>query len=138
MNVIGMWKIKKLGMMNENFEIVFKSADEILAIEDEEAKAEYVQMLGTVIIFKEDNTMDMGVKLPEEMIAAAKADGAPVNDDGIIVMETNAWKEEDGKLFYDSGSEIEIMGEKQSSFIEIKIEEDGCLNMNGMMLFEKA
>ena len=48
------------------------------------------------------------------------------------------WKEENGKLYYDTKIEGEVLGEKVDSFAEIPVTEDGCLLYGlGMILLER-
>ena len=58
---------------------------------------------------------------------------------GYAVFESTVWKEEDGKFYYDTKIEGEVLGEKVDSFSEIPVSEDGCLTYSfGMMTLERA
>ena len=84
----------------------------------------------------EDGQLTMGMQLPPEAIEDAKAQGAPVTEDGMIVAEQHEWKEENGELFYNTGDECEIDGEAVDPWIKIEFDEDGLLVLT-MMAFEK-
>ncbi len=42
-----------------------------------------------------------------------------------MLLEEKAWKEENGKLFFDTGEKGDVLGEEVSSWKEIKEIEDG-------------
>ena len=54
--------------------------------------------------------------VPEEMREEAAKHGAVVREDGYAAIESTTWKEENGKLYYDTKIEGEVLGEKVDSF----------------------
>ena len=64
--------------------------------------------------------------IPEEMYEEAKKEGMEIRD-GFAVIGSTMWKEKDGKFFYDSKIEGEVLGEAVDPFMEIKVLPDGCL-----------
>ena len=76
---------------------------------------------------------------PEEMREEAAKHGAVVREDGYAAVESTVWKEENGKIYYDTKIEGEVLGEKVDSFAEIPVTEDGCLLYSyGMILLERV
>ena len=62
-----------------------------------------------------------------------------VREDGYAVVDSTTWKEEDGRLYYDTGITGEVMGEPTDPFMAIEVTEDGCLLYQmGMILLERA
>ena len=89
--------------------------------------------------FTEDGTLNTLMFVPEEMREEAAKHGAVVREDGYAAIESTVWKEENGKFYYDTKIEGEVLGEKVDSFAEIPVTEDGCLLYGlGMILLEKA
>ena len=76
--------------------------------------------------------------IPEEMMEKAKEPGAKIKGNyGVI--ETTEWKEEDGKIFYDTKIQGTVMDEPVSSFAEIKEAEDGTIRFNaGFTVLERV
>ena len=75
----------------------------------------------------------------EQIIAEAKKQGADIRENGYAVLESTVWKEEDGKFYYDTGIQGEVLGEKVDSFAEISLLPDDCLLYNlGTMILERA
>ena len=139
MSIIGTWKISKIMVFGADFKFTPKTVDEIMALEDTEENEEYKKMTSTVARFTEDNVMILAMKIPAEMIEEAKAEGAPLTDDGLVIIQQKPWKEENGEYFYDTGDTVEINGVPQSSFAKLAFDENGCLMLNdGMMVFEKV
>lgn len=69
----------------------------------------------------------------------AAKQGVEVREDGYAAVESTVWKEENGKIYYDTKIEGEVLGEKADSFAEIPVTEDGCLLYGlGMILLERA
>ena len=88
--------------------------------------------------FAEDGMLNTLMFVPEEMREEAAKHGAVVREDGYAAIESTTWKEENGKLYYDTKIEGEVLGEKVDSFAEIPVTEDGCLLYGlGMILLER-
>ena len=106
--------------------------------EDErfEGSAELMQYLTE---FAEDGVLNTLMFVPEEMREEAAKHGAVVREDGYAAVESTAWKEENGKFYYDTKIEGEVLGEKVDSFAEIPVTEDGCLLYSfGMIILERV
>ena len=61
----------------------------------------------------------------EEIDRAAAAGEVELCGSRTMVVERHPWKEENGKYYYDSGIQGEVMGEEFSPWMEIKETEDG-------------
>lgn len=92
-------------------------------------------MVRTFFEFTPDGRLDTLMPVPEEMVEQAKNEGMEIRE-GFAVIKSAAWKEQDGKFFFDSEIEGEILGEAVDSFMEIKVLPDGCLlyNMDVLVL----
>lgn len=76
---------------------------------------------------------------PKRCAKEAKKQGADIRENGYAVLESTVWKEEDGKFYYDTGIQGEVLGEKVDSFAEISLLPDDCLLYNlGTMILERA
>lgn len=75
-------------------------------------------------------------RLPD--FAGITLQGAKIKDNyGVI--DTTVWKEEDGKLFYDTKINGTVMDEPVSSFAEINEAEDGTIRFNaGFTVLERV
>jgi len=135
MKIIGTWKVKSLLTYVPEIGMKSISAEEAIASPDEEMN----QMAAMALKFTEDGKMIMGSKLPPEILEEAKAQGAPVTDDGLMIAQETEWKEENGEFFYLSGNEGTVNGEEISPWEKLALDGDGCLfMMGGMIVFEKA
>lgn len=134
MDIIGKWKIKEFNIPTPDG--IKKYTPETLP--DTEEFEEFAKMLSTRVEFTEDGLLNTLMQVPEEMLEAAKEQGFTVREDGFAVIDSTAWKEEDGKFFFDSKIEGEILGEEVDPFTEIKVTEDGCLLYSfDILLLEK-
>ncbi len=125
MGLIGKWTVKKSIHPTEDG-MKHLTKEELIAAGVEE---EDLQMFGSIIEFKTDGTVDTLVQLPEEMWAEAKADGAELDENGCIKVDSSTWSEKDGKYYYSVGGED----------APLELTEDGLLTFAmGMMLLEKA
>ena len=135
MDICGMWKVKEIHLPTPDGEKVF-TPDNPPADERFEGSAELMQYRTE---FAEDGTLNTLMFVPEEMREEAAKHGAVVREDGYAAIESTVWKEENGKFYYDTKIEGEVLGEKVDSFAEIPVTEDGCLLYGlGMILLEKA
>ncbi|MGN1130593.1 MAG: hypothetical protein ACI4Q8_04515 [Ruminococcus sp.] len=131
MDIIGKWKVKKIGIMQPDFSIKMLTPSELQTLEDAE---EYIKMASVIIEFLPDGTMNTLLPVPKELESQLIAEGKKIVD-GFGIMDTTTWKEENGEYFYDSKIEGEIFGEQVSPFTKLEIEED-CI-LYSQMLLEK-
>lgn len=138
MNIVGTWKIKKVGFFNPEVGFEMKTINEIMSMEETEEVIQAKEMIQTFLKVTEDGMMCISTVVPLEVIEEAKANGeeVPLNDDGTVTIQKMPWKEENGELFYYAGGECEIDGESIDPWVKIELDEDGLLVMT-MMAFEK-
>lgn len=133
MSLIGTWKVKMVGMFDPDNGLKCVPVEEALASGDEDL----AQMAAMVLKIDADGTMMTCVNLPAEIVEEAKAQGAPVTDDGMIIAEVGRYKEQDGKYYRFTGDEGEIDGVQLDGWEEISLENGLLSMMGGMVLFEK-
>ena len=131
MNIIGKWKIKEFHIPTPDGVQVFTPD----TLPEDETYMDYAQMARTLTEFTSDGRLDTLMPVPEEMLEQVQNEGMEIRD-GFAVINSAAWKEQDGKFFFDSGIEGEILGEAVDPFMEIKVLPDGCLlyNMDVLVL----
>ena len=135
MDICGIWKVKEVRVPTPDGEKVF-TPDNPPTDERCEGSADLMRYRTE---FAEDGTLNTLMFVPEEMREEAAKHGAVVREDGYAAIESTVWKEENGKFYYDTKIEGEVLGEKVDSFAEIPVTEDGCLLYGlGMILLEKA
>lgn len=135
MNICGIWKVKEVRVPTPDGEKVF-TPDNPPTDDRFEGSAELMRYRTE---FTEDGALNTLMFVPEEMREEAAKHGAVVREDGYAAVESTVWKEENGKFYYDTKIEGEVLGEKVDSFAEIPVTEDGCLLYGlGMILLEKA
>lgn len=134
MNIIGKWKIKEFNIPTLDGVQVFTPD----TLPENEDYMDYVQMARTLTEFTTEGRMDTLMPVPEEMLEQVQNEGMEIRD-GFAVIKSAAWKEEDGKFFFDSEIEGEILGETVNPFMEIKVLPDGCLLYNmDVLVLERA
>ena len=84
-----------------------------------------------------DEKIETCIQLPAEVVEEARAVGAPVSDDGVLVAETYPVKTENGTIYYNDGSSGMIMDNVIDGWNELKLNESGLLDM-GMACYKKA
>ena len=100
---------------------------------------EIIMMLTNRIEFTEDGLMNTLMRVPEDKLELAKSQGAVIDEDGFAPIEQTTWKEENGKFFYDTKVEGEVLGETVDPFAEIPVDENGCLTIAfGTMILERV
>lgn len=135
MDVRGVWKVKEVHVPTPDGEKVFTPDN---PPEDERFEGA-VEMMQYRTEFTEDGTLNTLMFVPEEMREEAAKHGAVVREDGYAAVESTVWKEENGKIYYDTEIEGEVLGEKVDSFAEIPVTEDGCLQYGlGMIILERV
>ena len=132
MNIIGKWKVKKIGVLQPDFSTKMYTPQELETLEDAE---EHLKMAGTIIEFLPDGTMNTLFPVPEEFVNQLLEEGKKIVD-GFAIMDSTTWKEENGEYSYDTKIQGEIFGEKVSSFQKLEIEDD-CI-LYSQLLLEKA
>ena len=141
MNDVGRWGFHSVGSYNENGDLVYLNADEYIDSpmvyideNDEEALAEELaerkKTTGMQIEVCTDGTLYMLMPLPENVtqdeIDAAVTEGAIQLYDGMMTDRPMPWEIRNGSLWFDSGIEGEVFGEKADSWIQASTE-DGFL-----------
>lgn len=135
MDIRGIWKVKEIRVPTPDGVKVF-TPDNPPQEERFEGSAE---LMGYRTEFAEDGMLNTLMFVPEEMRQEAAKQGVEVREDGYAAIESTVWKEENGKIYYDTKIEGEVLGEKADSFAEIPVTEDGCLLYSyGMILLERA
>lgn len=135
MDIRGIWKVKEIRVPTPDGEKVF-SPDNPPEYERFEGSVELMQYLTE---FAEDGTLNTLMFVPDEMREEAAKHGAVVREDGYAAVDSSTWKEENGKFYYDTKIEGEVLGDKVDSFAEIPVTEDGCLLYGlGMIILERA
>ena len=141
MNYIGKWIFHSIGEFGEDG-IKYMNAEEYLASPmlyidetDEEAVADELaerkKMIGMEIRVLSDGTLYMLMPLPEgvskkEVDAAVKA-GEITLYDGMMCERPMKWEERDGALWFDTGIEGEVFGEKADTWAKAT-DEEGLFN----------
>lgn len=139
MNYIGTWVFHSIATMNDKDEMVFLSAEEYMKAPmpyvdetDEEAVADELRerkrMVGTHLKVCTDGKLYMFSPLPEgvpqEEVDKAVAAGIITLVDGMMTDRPLMWEERDGELWYDTGIEGELFGEKTDSWVKA-IDDEG-------------
>ena len=123
MEILGKWKVTEAQVMNKDFKMVWRTAADIMA---DDSLDDYVkQLISYSYCFTDDGKaltlFPIPENLPQEELDAALASGElKLYDEKTMILEEKAWKEEDDKLFYDTEAKAEVLGEKLSSWMEIK------------------
>ena len=139
MDHIGTWAFHSIATMNDNDEMVYLSAEEYLKApmpyvdeSDEEAVADELRerkkMIGMQVKICEDGKLYLLSPLPEgvsqEEVDQAVSAGMITLLDGMMTDRPMAWEVRDGVLWYDTGIEGELFGEKADSWVKA-MDEDG-------------
>ena len=135
MDIRGVWKVKEVHVPTPDGEKVFTPDN---PPEDERFEGA-VEMMQYLTEFAEDGTLNTLMFVPEDKRGEAAKHGVVVREDGYAAVESTVWKEENGKIYYDTEIEGEVLGEKVDSFAEIPVTEDGCLQYGlGMIILERV
>ena len=135
MDIRGIWKVKEVRVPTPDGTKVF-TPDNPPEDERFESSAEFLQYR---MEFAEGGVLNTLMFVPEEMREEAAKHGAVVREDGYAAVDSSTWKEENGKFYYDTKIEGEVLGDKVDSFAEIPVTEDGCLIYGlGMIILERA
>ena len=135
MNVIGKWKVKELSFPTPKGIITYTPDN----LPEGDNADEITMMLMSRYEFTEDGFMNTLMRVPENKIELAKSQGAVIDEDGYAAIESTTWKEKDGKVYYDTKVEGEVLGETVDPFAEIPVDENGCLTIAyGTMILERV
>ena len=135
MDIRGIWKVREVHVPTPEGERIFTPDNP----PEEERFESCIEMMQCRTEFAEDGVLNTLMFVPEEMRGEAAKHGAIVREDGYAAVESTVWKEENGKFYYDTKIEGEVLGEKVDSFAEIPVTEDGCLLYSyGMILLERV
>ena len=138
MNIIGKWKVGKVGVFDIDEGLQMKTLEQVMAMEETDEIRETKEMANATFLWVTAKTMQLRAIMPPEAVEEAKAAGEeiPFNKDGSVTLQKMPWKEEDGKILYNMGDECEIDGEDISPWQAAEFDEDGMLVI-GMMGFVK-
>ncbi len=125
MNPIGKWKVKQVLRFSPENGMEWKTVEELEAQgTDEDDLATY---RNSVMMFHENGTAENLMILPadftQEQIEEIMAEGHEIRD-GMMVLDSKEWKTEDGKNWYNTGNEGEILGEEISPWVELQEVDD--------------
>lgn len=139
MNVIGKWKIAKIGIADPELGVKLAAPEEIAINEniDDDSREEYMREAAKIMEFKPDGSLITLFPIPEGMEEAAKEDGAVIID-GCAVVGATEWKEADGKILINLNIEGEALGEEIDPFQPVEIVDDDHIIYNmGLVLLER-
>ncbi len=135
MDIRGIWKVKEIRIPTPDGEKVFTVDNP----PEGDMYEDFVQMMQYLTEFAEDGVLNTLMFVPEEMKEEAAKYGVVPREDGYAVIESTSWKEDNGKFYYDTHIQGEVLGEKVDPFAEIPVTEDGNLLPSfGTMLLERA
>ena len=135
MNIIGKWKVKELLFPTRNGMVSYTPEN----LPEGDNADEITMMLMSRTEFTEDGFMNTLMRVPEDKIDLAKSQGAEIDEDGYAAIASTTWKEKDGKVYYDTKVEGEVLGETVDPFAEIPVDENGCLTIAyGTIILERV
>lgn len=135
MELIGKWKVKELLFPTGNGMVSYTPEN----LPEGDNADEIIMMLMSRVEFTEDGFMNTLMRVPDDKIELAKSQGAVIDADGFAPIEQTTWKEKDGKFYYDTKVEGEVLGEAVDPFAEIPVDENGCLTIAyGTMILERV
>lgn len=134
MNPIGTWKTKEVQHFSLENGLEWKTVEELEALGEDESTLALYRDSRTV--FTEDGRVETLMPLPEGVTRdQLEEEGMEVRD-GVAVFGVTEWKNEDGRILYNTGVEGEVLGEEVSPWIELE-EKDGVIELQ-MMRLERA
>ena len=135
MDIRGIWKVREVHVPTPEGERIFTPDNP----PEEERFESCIEMMQCRTEFAEDGVLNTLMFVPEDMREEAAKHGAVVREDGYAPIESTTWKEEDGKFYYDTGIQGEVLGEPVDPFSEIPVTEDGYLLYGlGMIVLERV
>ena len=150
--IVGIYRVEKvMTMVGEDFGLY--TLEEVQADLDrkqaageleEEEREEYLKAFAAQIEVTENGEilewMPIPAGVPQEAIDEALAAGEiKAVRDGFFCMQSRPWKYVKGGFYYDTGEHRELFGEVQSSWDELKEDENGLIPFgSGMMLLKRV
>ena len=129
MNIIGQWKIKKLGTFDEELNFSLLPVEEAIKME---MWAENPGMAEAIYEFTPDGKMELNIPIPEGVTKEdIEEEGLEIKEGNRVVVETKNWKEENGEFLYDSEEHREVCGEILSPWDKIEINGNIATIYNG-------
>ena len=149
--IVGKYEVvKSLGMVGGDFglftkEEVLQDFEKRLAAgeAEEDERRGLLQGFDVLVEFTADHRVLQRMKVPEgvseeEIRAAVEAGEIGPVEDGYFLASEKPWKASEGKYYYDTGSTRVVFDEAQSSWDELKFDEDGFLDFgSGAMMLKK-
>ena len=134
MDHIGRWKLKAINIPTENGTVTY-TRDTV----PPEFADTFEEAAQSMLEFTEDGQVNTIMAVTDELREMAAAEGVEIPEGAeYFPAMTTAWELRDGKVFYDTGAEGEIMGEAIDPFEELTFTEDGCILYNyGMFIYER-
>ena len=138
MDMIGKWKVAKVGVFDMEEGMQMKTIEQVMAMEETDEIRETKEMAQITFLWVTAKTLQLRSIVPPEAIAEAKAAGEeiPLNKDGSVTLQRLPWKEEDGKILCKMGDEGEFDGEEIDPWQVLDLDENGMLTI-GMLGFVK-
>lgn len=151
MNYIGKWKLHSVMVYDDNNLPVYLTPEEYLNspmpyIDENDAEAvademkERKKTVGMAIKICEDGCLYMLMPLPEgvsqEEVDKAVAAGVIRVVDGAMADEPKSWELRDGALWFDTGMEGEVYGEKTDGWVK-PIDENGFFHFMNFRLIKE-
>ena len=138
MDIIGKWKVAKVGVFDIEEGLQMKTIEQVMAMEETEDIQETKEMAQATFLWVTAKTMQLRAIVPPEAIEEEKEAGEeiPLNKDGSVTIQRMPWKEEDGKILCKMGDQGEIDGEEIDPWQVVGPDENGMLTF-GMLGFVK-
>lgn len=145
MNIIGKWKLCGIETYVDGGVSKLLTPEEYLNAPmppyiktdaDVEHEKQQREMMSSTLLSVDDDgliysLMPVPAGITKEQLDSAVAAGAFKVKDGLMVIETFEWKEENGVLQFDSKIQGEVLGEKVSPWRQL-LDEEGNINLQGM------
>lgn len=139
MDILGTWKIHKVGLFDMDEGMVLKTAEELMAMEENEDVLQAREMIAVSTLYVTEEAMELRMVMPQHAINEAEEAGEeiPFNEDGSVTVQAFPLKEENGTVFYNTGDEGSFDGEELNPWQPVELDEDGCFTV-GFMSFKRA
>lgn len=134
-DVVGQWKVSAV-LSGVDGTLKWVTREEAEQIEDFD-----LSMFDTITEFRPDGTVCDLIRIPQGMLQEeidnAVAGGYELAGD-FLVAGKHAWKEENGKIFYNTNITGEIFGEELSPWAEIAEDADGNITLMEILRLTRA